>query len=156
MGLAADVEPQAGEHEPADCARVQLTPALAGSLETVAVNCTPVEVSGIRALMGDTATIIAGMVTVAVPVAPLYATEVAVTVTDRLLAGGVAGPVYVIGVPLGVGPVGTEPHGAGEQETLKVTPLLVGSFVTLAMNCCVPVASTLALEGDTETVTPRT
>lgn len=62
----------------------------------------------------------------------------------------------MIGVPLGVGVVGIEPHGAGEHDTLNVTPPFVGSFVTVAMNCCVPAARTLALEGESETVTPRT
>jgi hypothetical protein len=57
----------------------------------------------------------------------------------------------VFGVPLGVGPGGIEPHGPGVQETLQVTPLLVGSLVTVAVNCWVRVASTLALEGTTET-----
>lgn len=62
----------------------------------------------------------------------------------------------MIGVPLAVGLEGIEPHGAGEQDTLNVTPLFVGSLMTVVMNCCVPAARTLALEGDTETVTPRT
>jgi hypothetical protein len=79
-----------------------------------------------------------------------------VTVTDKSLGGGVGGAVYVIGVPLGVGPVGTVPHGAGEHEALHVTPLLVGSFVTVATNGCVPAAMTLALVTSRETVTPRT
>lgn len=127
---------------------------MARSFDTVPVNGT-VELSGIRALPGETATLIARTVVNEVPVAPLYATEVAMIFTDKLFGGG-AGAVYVIGVPLGVGFVGTDPHGAGEQETLKVTPLWVGSLVTFATNCCVPFPGTLALAGVTETVTPRT
>ena len=77
------------------------------------------------------------------------------TVTDRS-AGGGPGAVYVFGVPPGVGPAGIEPQGAGVQETLQVTPLLVGSLVTVAMNGCVLLHSTLAVEGASVTCTPST
>ena len=53
--------------------------------------------------------------------------------------------------PLEVGPAGIEPHGAGLQEMLQVTPAFVGSFVTVALNICVPPASTVAPAGETET-----
>src|SRR5215831_20964566 len=148
---AGDTAPQVEQAAEARL-RVQLTPELAESFPTVAVNGRE-ELSGIRA--GETETVIAGTVTEAVAVAPLKATEVAVTVTARS-AGGGAGAVYVFGVPLAVGPAGIEPHGAGAQETLQVTPLLVGSLLTVAVNGSVLVPSTLAVEGATVTCTPRT
>ena len=150
---AGDTEPQVEQAAEA-WLRVQLTPALAESFPTVAVNGRE-ELSGIRALTGETETVIAGTVTEAVAVAPLKATEVAVTVTARS-AGGGAGALYVFGVPLAVGPAGIEPHGAGAQETVQVTPLLVGSLLTVAVNGSVLVPSTLAVEGATVTCTPRT
>ena len=64
--------------------------------------------------------------------------------------------MYGFEVPLAVGPAGIEPHGAVPQEMLHVTPLLVGSLVTVAVNGCVPVPPTLAVEGATVTCTPRT
>lgn len=70
VGLEADAEPHVGVHEVADWVRVQVTPALAGSFATVAVNCR-LELRGINALPGDTETVIAGTLTVAVAVAPL-------------------------------------------------------------------------------------
>jgi hypothetical protein len=46
------------------------------------------------------------------------------------------------------------PHGVGEQDTVQVTPLFVGSFVTVAVNCAVAPACTVAVLGVTETVIP--
>ena len=66
---AGDTEPQVGQAAEA-WLRVQLTPALAKSLATLAVNGRD-ELSGIRALPGETETVIAGTVTEAVAVAPL-------------------------------------------------------------------------------------
>ena len=63
-----ETEPQLEQAEEA-WLRVQLTPALAGSLATMAVNGRE-ELRGIRALAGETETVIAGTVT-AVAVAPL-------------------------------------------------------------------------------------
>jgi hypothetical protein len=68
--LEADTEPQAGEHEVPDCMGLQVTPATAGSFATVALNCN-VEFSGMRALPGETETVIAGTVIEAVAIAPL-------------------------------------------------------------------------------------
>jgi hypothetical protein len=65
---------------------------LAGSSPSVAVNCW-LTFTGIRALPGVTATVIAGTVTLAVPDAEVLVTEVAVTVTVKSLAGGVVGAV---------------------------------------------------------------
>jgi hypothetical protein len=49
---------------------LQVTPAVAGSFATVALNCT-LELRGMRALPGDTETVIAGTVIEAVAIAPL-------------------------------------------------------------------------------------
>ena len=48
------------------------------------------------------------------------------------------------------------PHGAGagEHDTVQLTPLLAGSLVTVAVNCAVAPASTVADWGTTETVVP--
>jgi hypothetical protein len=67
--LESDTEPQV-EQTDEPWMRVQLTPALPGSFATVAMNCRE-ELSGIRALPGETETVIAGTVTEAVAVAPL-------------------------------------------------------------------------------------
>jgi len=60
----------------------------------------------------------------------------------------------VVGAPLGVVVGETEPQEVAEQETVQVTPLFEGSFVTVAVNCAVAPASTLAVPGLTETVIP--
>lgn len=49
---------------------LQVTPAVAGSFATVAVNCT-LELRGISAVLGVTETVIAGTVIEAVAIAPL-------------------------------------------------------------------------------------
>ena len=77
-------------------------------------------------------------------------------VTARSLGGGVEGAVYVVEPPLIVDVGETFPHGAAEQDTVQVTPLLLASFATVAVNACVPVASTLVAPGETETVIPST
>ena len=61
-----------------------------------------------------------------------------------------------MGTPLCEGPDGTVPQGTGEQETLQVTPLLVGSLLTVATTGWAPFASTFRLEDKTDTMTPRT
>ena len=45
------------------------------------------------------------------------------------------------------------PHGIGEQDTVQVTPLFAESLVTVAVNCAVVPACTVAVLGVTETVT---
>jgi hypothetical protein len=53
--------------------------------------------------------------------------------------------------PLSVEVGETEPHGAVGQETLHVTPLFAESLTTVAVNCFVVPACTVAETGDTET-----
>ncbi len=54
-------------------------------------------------------------------------------------------------MPLAVAVGETVPHGAAEHATVQVTPLLAGSLVTVAVNCFVAPASTVAVDGVTET-----
>ena len=83
--------PQVGPHDAPPCTAAQVAPLPAGSKLTVAVNCC-VALTGMRADPGETAeTVIAGMVMFAEPVFEWSATEVAVRVTVRLLAGASAG-----------------------------------------------------------------
>ena len=61
-------------------------------------------------------------------------------------------------MPLAVVVGAIVPH-VGEQGVpacvrVQVTPLLVTSFATVAINCCVALTATLAVVGDTETVIP--
>jgi hypothetical protein len=79
-------------------------------------------------------------------------TEVAVSLTLRLLAGSATGGVYIVGVPLGVDVGETLPQGMEEQDTVQVTPLAAGSSVTVAVTCWVEPGWTLAAPGETETV----
>ena len=63
-------------------------------------------------------------------------------------------------MPLAVLAGATVPH-VGEHATppwvkVQVTPLLVTSFATVAINCCVALTATLAVAGETETVIPTT
>lgn len=84
---AGAIVPQPGEHGAPACARVQVTPRLPASLLTVAVKfCVPL--TGTLALLGETATVMAGTVIVAEPDLVVSAAEVAVMVTVRVLAGG--------------------------------------------------------------------
>lgn len=106
--------------------------------------------------MGVSDRAIAGTVMPAVPVAPELNTEVAVTVTSKSTVGGVAGAVYVVATPLAVFSGEIVPHGAGEHDTLQVTPLLLGSLVTVAENCVFAPACTVAEGGETATLIPGT
>ena len=90
--LAGATVPQVGEHEVPFWVSVQVTPALLGSLATVAVNCC-VALSATLAVVGETEAEVAETVTVADIDFVGSVTDVAVTVTDKLLAGGVAGAV---------------------------------------------------------------
>jgi|SRR5713101_3174359 len=110
----------------------QVTPLFAGSLFTVATilgtvwaNCT-VDAGAV------TATEIARTVIVAEEDAAASATEVAVIVTCKSEGGGVDGAVYVVAAPLAVVVGEIFPQGAGEHDTLQLTPLLLGSLVTVA------------------------
>jgi hypothetical protein len=85
--LVGATEPQVGEHATPACVKVQVTPLFVASLLTVAVNnCVPF--TGTLALGGATTTVMAGTVIVAEFDLVLSATEVAVIVILRLLAGG--------------------------------------------------------------------
>lgn len=42
----------------------------------------------------------------------------------------------------------TDPHDAAEHETLQLTPLLAESLATVAVNCIVPAACTVAVVVD--------
>jgi len=117
------------------------------SLKTVAVSCAEV-VSRRVALEGWVVTMMAGTVMVAEDVAAGSATEIAVTVTCKLLAGG-PGAVYVVATPLSVESGETLPQGAAEQVTVQMAPLLLTSLTSVATNCVVPVARTVAVEGAT-------
>src|SRR5258708_20043544 len=101
----------------------------------------------------------ASTVTVAEPDAALNATEVAVTVTATLLAGGVGGAEYVVALPLAVADGAMVPQ-PGEQAvplcvSAQVTPLFVSSLLTVAVNCCVAPAGSEAVLGQIETLMPR-
>jgi len=92
-----------------------------------------------------------GTVMVAVLDFVLSVTEVAVRVTVKSLAGGLVGAVYVTGKALKLEEGETVPHGAAEQVTLQVTPAYFGSLVTVAENCAVAFACTVADAGETAT-----
>ena len=47
-----------------------------------------------------------------------------------------------------------EPQEAAEQVTVQLTPLFDGSLETVAVNCVIAPASTVALPGATETTIP--
>jgi len=80
--------------------------------------------------------------------------DVAVSVT-LAGAGSLTGAVYVIAAPDALESADNVPHDAPEQpepERLQKTPAPAGSFVTVAVNCCVPNgACTVAVPGDTAT-----
>jgi hypothetical protein len=58
----------------------------------------------------------------------------------------------MVAVPLGVAVGETLPHDVAEHDTVHVTPLLLGSLPTVAVNCAVAPASTVAVAGTTDTV----
>ena len=92
-------------------------------------------------------TVIAETVMMTDAVAKELATEVAVRVTDRSLGGGVLGAVYVVAAPLAVELGDTVPHGDAEHVTVQVTPLLLTSFVRVAVKGAVEPASSVAEPG---------
>jgi hypothetical protein len=83
--------PHVGAHATPPCVKVQVTPLLLTSFETVGVNCC-VAVTTTLAEVGETETVIPTIVAVAVPDLVKSDTEVAVIVTVAL-AGTVAGAV---------------------------------------------------------------
>jgi len=106
-------------------------------------------------LEGSVFTTIAGTVTDADPRAGESATEVAVMVTCKSLAGG-GGAVYVVAAPLAVVAGEKLPQGVGAQDTVHATPLLLVSLPTVAINSAVPFASAVAADGVTLIVTDGT
>lgn len=137
--------PHPGEQLVPLCVIVQFAPALLASLLTVAVKSC-VALMGIIPLGGETDTVTAGTVTFAVNDLVVSVTEVAVMLTAKSLAGG-AGAVYVVAAPLAVDVGETPPQGAGEQDTVHVTPASAKSLPTVALNCAVDVARTVAVGG---------
>ena len=59
----------------------------------------------------------------------------------------------MVDMPLAVDVGDTEPQGGVEHDTVHVTPMFAESLVTVAINCCVPPACTVAEGGDTVTLT---
>jgi len=57
-----------------------------------------------------------------------------------------------VAAPLAVEVGATLPHGAGEQDTVQVTPRLLRSLPTVAVSCAEVVSMTVALEGWVVTV----
>lgn len=125
------VEPQVGEHGTPFCTGAHVTPLLAPSFLTVAVNCC-VAFTPISTEAGDTETVIGGGTTVTLANADLVAsvTEVAVSVTVGF-AGTVAGAVYVVSAPLAVVVGVREPqpgeHGVPDCVRFQVTPAFAAS-----------------------------
>jgi hypothetical protein len=60
--------------------------------------------------------------------------------TSKSSDGGMLGAVYLVAAPLGVFTGETEPHGPDEHDTVQVTPSFLGSLVTAAVSCAVPLA----------------
>jgi hypothetical protein len=108
--------PDAGE-------MVQVTPLSFGSLLTVAVKGS-MPPAGTMAPTGETLTVIAGTVTFAEPDFDVSAAEVAVIVTARSFAGGLAGALYVTEVLDAL--LSAPAPDAGEM--LHVTPAFEESF----------------------------
>src|SRR2546430_11037291 len=151
--FAGLIVPQPGEYGAPLSFSVQFAPLLLGSFVTVAVNCC-VFVTSTLAVVGETDTAIGG-VTVAVAVADFVASaaDVATTLTFGF-AGTVPGAVYVAAFPLEVvaGAMVPQPgeHNVPLCVSVQFTPLLLGSFVTVAVNCCVPFTATFAVAGETD------
>jgi len=106
------------------------------------------------AVVGKTETATPLMVAVAEAETVVSATEVATIVTFAF-SGTLTGAVYVAAVPLEVvaGAMVPQPgeHDVPLCVSVQLTPLLPASFVTVAVNCWVPVTGTLAVAGETET-----
>ena len=85
--------PHASEHAVPPCVSVHVTPLIAGSLVTVAVNLAAAPACTV-AVLGETETAIAAVtIMVAEADAEVLATEVAVMVIVKLFVGGVVGAV---------------------------------------------------------------
>jgi hypothetical protein len=136
---------------------VQPTPLSCASFVTVALNpCVPPGAITV-ADAGAIITLIAGgAVNVMVDAADLVpsVTDVAVSVTPAGV-GTLAGAVYVIPTPEALVLAESVPHAVPLQPpplSAQLTPLFCASFVTVALNPCVPPgACTLAVFGETAT-----
>jgi hypothetical protein len=130
---------------------LHVTPPLLESPISVAANCcfppdATVAVVGARVIATEGTVIVAEADFVG------SLTEVAVSVTFRLLAGGVGGAAYVVNIP----EVGeTAPHEAAEQVRVQFTPALFGSPCTSALNPNVAPACTIAVPGSDTLITAR-
>ena len=152
----AESVPQAVPAQPTPLS-VQLTPLFCASFVTVALNpCVPPAACTL-AVFGETATAITGgAVIVIVAAADLLAsaTDIAVSVTTAGV-GTLAGAVYVIPAPEALAFAESVPQAVPAQPTplsVQLTPLFCASFVTVALNPCVPPAAcTLAVFGETAT-----
>jgi hypothetical protein len=134
-----------------------VTPRLPASFATVAVKFNVCE-TGMPPRFGFSVTPIApAAVTVIVAVAftAPFATEVAVNVTVAGV-GTAAGALYVTAAPDALDVGVTLPQLAPLQpapESVQVTPLFCATPATAAANACVLLVATLAVAGDTVTVT---
>lgn len=152
--LAGAIVPHPGEHAAPPCVSVQLTPRLVVPV-TVGVKVCVCPTTTV-AVAGDTETVTPWtIVIVAEADLVVSATEVAVTVTVAF-GGAAAGAVYVVGEPLAVlvGAIAphTGEHAAPPCVSVQVTPVLFVP-VTVAVNACVWLKPTLAVAGDTATLT---
>jgi len=138
VALLSDPAPVGGD-------RLQVTPALFGSLSAVAVKSWVV-LAGTVAVLAERETTIAGTVTVAGELRVASVTEVAVIVATTSLGGAFAGALNVTDVF--VTSLRVPAPDAGEM--LQTTPALVGSFVTVAVITCLVAAGTVAPLGSTE------
>ena len=121
---------------------LQVTPPLLKSPTSVAVNCC-FPPDGTEAVAGARVSATEGTVIVAEADFVASLTEMAVSVTIRLLAGGVGGAAYVVPLP----EVGeTAPHEAAEQVIVQFTfGLRFGFPSAIATNSIVAPACTVAL-----------
>jgi hypothetical protein len=140
-----EILPQ-GEEQSID----QVTPLFVGSWVTVTTNCAVVPFATV-AEDGMTITSRPGTVKLSVVKALPSTVEAATRVTATSPTGIVGGAVYVVAVPLAVVEAESEPQALTLQDKVQVTPALVGSPVTVAVNGWVVPTLTVAGVGDTET-----
>jgi hypothetical protein len=126
--------------------KLQVTPALPGSLLAVAVMSCVLLAGTSTGEFTEMETRIAGTVTVAGEFLVASVTEVAVMVTTTSLGGALAGALKVTDVLVRLLSVPAPDAG----EMLQTTPELLGSFVTVAVKTCLVPAITIAPFGSTE------
>jgi hypothetical protein len=135
----------------------QFTPLFCASFVTVALNpCVPPGAITVADAGATTTLITGGAVNVIVDAADFVPslTDVAVSVTAAGV-GTLAGAVYVIPTPEALAFAESVPHAVPLQPaplSAQLTPLFCASFITVALNPCVPPgACTLAVFGETAT-----